>query len=215
VRLSRLLVLTDRSQSPVPLPEAVAAAVDGGARAVVLREKDLPEQERDRLAEQLHAVLDPVGGVLIRAGAGGGTAVHLAAADPLPGARPALLGRSCHSPEELARARAEGCDYVMLSPVFPTASKPGYGPALGLAGLAALTPTAPPTYALGGVRPADVAGCLAAGAHGVAVMGAVMRAPGTVAAYLAALAEGGAEPRLSRSPSPDRTPAVERGSRPT
>jgi thiamine-phosphate pyrophosphorylase len=215
VRLSRLLVLTDRSQSPVPLPEAVAAAVDGGARAVVLREKDLPEQERDRLAEQLHAVLDPVGGVLIRAGAGGGTAVHLAAADPLPGARPALLGRSCHSPEELARARAEGCDYVMLSPVFPTASKPGYGPALGLAGLAALTPTAPPTYALGGVRPADVAGCLAAGAHGVAVMGAVMRAPGTVAAYLAALAEGGAEPRLSRPPSPDRTPAVERGSRPT
>jgi thiamine-phosphate diphosphorylase len=196
VRLPRLLVLTDRSQSPVPLPEAVAAAVDGGARAVVLREKDLPEQERDRLAAQLQAVLDPVGGVLIRAGAGGGTAVHLAAADPLPGARPALLGRSCHSPEELARARAEGCDYVMLSPVFPTASKPGYGPALGLAGLAALTPTAPPTYALGGVRPADVAGCLAAGAHGVAVMGAVMRAPGTVPAYLAALAEGGAGPRL-------------------
>jgi thiamine-phosphate pyrophosphorylase len=215
VNLPRLLVLTDRSQATVPLRDAVAAAVDGGARAVVLREKDLPDDERDRLADRLRALLDPVGGVLIRAGAGGGTAVHLAAADPLPGARPALLGRSCHSPEELARARAEGCDYVMLSPVFPTASKPGYGPALGLAGLAALTPTAPPTYALGGVRPADVAGCLAAGAHGVAVMGAVMRAPGTVAAYLAALAEGGAEPRLSRSPSPDRTPAVERGSRPT
>jgi thiamine-phosphate pyrophosphorylase len=215
VNLPRLLVLTDRSQATVPLRDAVAAAVDGGARAVVLREKDLPDDERDRLADRLRALLDPVGGVLIRAGAGGGTAVHLAAADPLPGARPALLGRSCHSPEELARARAEGCDYVMLSPVFPTASKPGYGPALGLAGLAALTPTAPPTYALGGVRPADVAGCLAAGAHGVAVMGAVMRAPGTVAAYLAALAEGGAEPRLWRSPSPDRTPAVERGSRPT
>jgi thiamine-phosphate pyrophosphorylase len=187
------LVLTDRSQSRVPLRDAVAAAVDGGARAVVLREKDLPEQERDRLAEQLHSVLDPVGGVLIRAGAGGGgaAAVHLAAADPLPDARPALVGRSCHSLEELTRAQAEGCDYVMLSPVFPTPSKPGYGPALGLAGLAALTPAAPPTYALGGVRPADVAGCLAAGAHGVAVMGTVMRSPATVPAYLAALAESG------------------------
>jgi thiamine-phosphate diphosphorylase len=191
VSLPRLLVLTDRSQAAVPLRDAVAAAVDGGARAVVLREKDLPDEERDRLAELLRALLDPVGGLLIRAGAGGGPAVHLAAADPLPDARPELLGRSCHSPEELARARAEGCDYVMLSPVFPTASKPGYGPALGLAGLTALTPAAPPTYALGGVRPADVAGCLAAGAHGVAVMGAVMRAPGTVAAYLAALAEAG------------------------
>ena len=192
MNLPRLLVLTDRSQATVPLRDAVAAAVDGGARAVVLREKDLPEQERDRLAEQLHAVLDPVGGVLIRAGAAGGPALHLAAADPLPVVRPALLGRSCHSPDELARARAEGCDYVMLSPVFPTASKPGYGPPLGLAGLAGLTPTAPPTYALGGVRPADVIGCLAAGAHGVAVMGPVMRAPALVPAYLAALAEGSA-----------------------
>jgi thiamine-phosphate pyrophosphorylase len=188
-------VLTDRSQSPVPLPEAVAAAVDGGARAVVLREKDLPEDERDRLAEQLGALLAPVGGLLIRAGtpgSRGAEAVHLAARDLLPDPRPPLVGRSCHSREELARARAEGCDYVMLSPVFPTASKPGYGPALGRAGLAALAVGAPPTYALGGVRPADVAGCLAAGAHGVAVMGPIMRAPETVPAYLAALAGSGA-----------------------
>ncbi|MQA35899.1 thiamine phosphate synthase, partial [Modestobacter roseus] len=40
---------------------------------------------------------------------------------------------------------------------------------------------------LGGVRPDDVAGCLAAGAHGVAVMGPVMREPAVVGAYLAAL----------------------------
>jgi thiamine monophosphate synthase len=189
VTLPRLLVLTDRAQSPAPLRDTVAAAVDGGARAVVLREKDLPEEERDRLAEQLHAVLDPVGGLLIRAGSGSGAAVHLAAADPVPARRPALLGRSCHSLQEVTAARAEGCDYVMISPVFATASKPGYGPALGLAGLAALTPAAPPSYALAGVGVAEVAGCLAAGAHGVAVMGAIMRAPELVPAYLAALAE--------------------------
>ena len=41
--------------------------------------------------------------------------------------------------------------------------------------------------ALGGVQPTDVRGCLAAGVHGVAVMGAVMRDPQIVAAYLAAL----------------------------
>jgi thiamine-phosphate pyrophosphorylase len=192
VNLPRLLVLTDRSQATVPLRDAVAAAVDGGARAVVLREKDLPDDERDRLADQLRALLDPVGGLLIRAGAGGSRgapAVHLAARDPLPHSRPALVGRSCHSLREVTEARAEGCDYVMISPVFATTSKPGYGPALGLEGLAALIPAAPPSYALAGVGVADVAGCLAAGAHGVAVMGPVMRAPELVPAYLAALAE--------------------------
>src|SRR5680860_1231000 len=88
------------------------------------------------------------------------------------------------------QAGAEGCDYVTLSPVFATASKPGYGPALGLPGLAAFTTgAAPPAYALGGVHPPDVADCLAAGASGIAVMGPVMRTPQLVAAYLAALQE--------------------------
>jgi thiamine monophosphate synthase len=187
VRLPRLLVLTDRTQCTGSLPDTVAAAVDAGARAVVLRDKDLPLPERAALAETIAGLLAPVGGVLVWAGAAGSAgrdAVHLSAADPLPEPRPALLGRSCHSAAELAAARAEGCDWAFLSPLAATASKPGYGPALGFAGLAALAPLGPPVYALGGVRPADVAGCRAAGAHGVAVMGAVMRDPGTVARYL-------------------------------
>ena len=80
----------------------------------------------------------------------------------------------------------------MISPVSPTPSKPGYGPALGPAGLAGLVTAGPPAYALGGVRPADVVGCLAAGAHGVAVMGPIMRDPGLVPAYLGALEEAAA-----------------------
>jgi thiamine-phosphate diphosphorylase len=188
VRLPPLLVLTDRTQCAGPLVDTVAAALDGGARAVVLREKDLTEHERDCLAEELRALLDPVGGVLVRAGAAGGAgAVHLAARDPFPQPRPVLVGRSCHSSDELMRARGEGCDYVMISPVFPTASKPGYGRPLGLAGLASLAALAPPAYALGGIRPADVPGCLAAGARGIAVMGPIMRTPSIVPAYLAAL----------------------------
>ncbi|TQN44126.1 thiamine-phosphate pyrophosphorylase [Blastococcus colisei] len=191
----RLLVLTDRTQCDRPLADVVAAAVDGGARGVVLREKDLPDDERDRLAEQLLTVLAPVGGLLVRAGAAGAagaSAVHLAGNDPFPRPRPALVGRSCHSRQEVAAARVEACDYVMISPVFPTASKPGYGPALGAAGLAALIAGAPRAYALGGVRPADVGSCLAAGAYGVAVMGPIMRTPGTVPAYLDALLEAAA-----------------------
>ncbi|RZU33886.1 thiamine phosphate synthase [Blastococcus saxobsidens] len=191
--LPRLVVVTDRTQCARPLVQVVAAAVASGARAVLFRDKDLPPAERSALATDLRSVLEPVGGLLVHGGATGappGTPVHLAAAEPFPAARPPLVGRSCHSATELAAAAREGCDWVTLSPVFPTASKPGYGPALGLDGVAELAVGAPPVLALGGVRPDDVAGCLAAGAHGVAVMGPVMRDPALVAEYLAAAAGG-------------------------
>ncbi|WP_222268205.1 thiamine phosphate synthase [Modestobacter marinus] len=191
--LPRLLVLTDRTRCAGSLTGTVAAAVAGGARAVVLREKDLPAAERARLAAELREVLEPVGGVLVVAGAdpaGTADAVHLAARDPFPSPRPALVGRSCHDRAEVAQAAAEGCDWVFVSPVFPTPSKPGYGPALGPVGLAALVAAAPPAYALGGVRPEDVGACLAAGAAGIAVMGAVMADPASVRDHLAALDAG-------------------------
>ena len=186
MRLAPLLVLTDRSQCARPLVDVVDAAVQAGARAVVLREKDLLGTQRSRLAERLRKVLEPVDGLLILAGPCG-EAVHLSAKDTFPLRPPPLVGRSCHSTEEVAAARAEGCDYVTISPIFATASKPGYGPALGTQGLAALAATAPPAYALGGVQPPDVADCLAAGATGIAVMGPIMRTPQLVTAYLIAL----------------------------
>ena len=102
---------------------------------------------------------------------------------------PSLVGRSCHDAGEVARAQAEGCDYVFVSPVYETPSKPGHGPALGPAGLGTLCRPGLFTYALGGVTPQRVAECLRAGAHGVAVMGPVLHDPPVVAAYLAALSE--------------------------
>jgi len=183
-----VLVLTDRRLAVRPLTEVVSAAVAGGARSVVLREKDLPRPARLSLAADLRAILQPVGGRLIVAGPDplDGDAVHLAASDPLVAGLHA--GRSCHNAEELARLSTE--DYATLSPVFATASKPGYGPALGVDGLAVLVAgTATPVLALGGIaEPARAGACVAAGAAGVAVMGAVMRAedPGAVVAKLVA-----------------------------
>jgi thiamine-phosphate pyrophosphorylase len=193
-----LLVLTDRracERRGRTLTETVEGAVAGGARAFVLREKDLPHARRREQGEALASLLRAVGGVLIvasdpalanRLGAGW---VHLAKADPWPpatagaglgraGLRRAGLGRSCHDAASLLRARDGGAAYATLSPVFPTASKPGYGPPLGLAGLARLARTVPdlPVYALGGIDAAFAAACRGAGAAGVAVMGAVMRA---------------------------------------
>jgi thiamine-phosphate diphosphorylase len=186
--LPGLFVLTDRRMCTQPLVDVIASTVDKGARAVVLREKDLPQAQRLALAAQMRTILNPVGGLLIVAGRSD-NAVHLAAADPFPSTRPSIVGRSCHSASEVAQAVAEGCDYVTVSPVFPTESKPGYGPALGLDRLATLCHPGMPTYALGGVRPTDAAACRKAGAAGIAVMGPIMRDPDIVAAYLTALQE--------------------------
>lgn len=177
-----VLLLTDRHQAaPRPLVEVVAAAVEGGARSVVLREKDLSRPERARVAAELRAVLTAAGGVLLVASdttivADG---VHLAADEPFPEQpdRPRLVGRSCHDADEVDRAEAEGCDYVTLSPIFPSPSKPGYGPALGPTALAAVTrPNGVPVYALGGIGVDEAVELGAAGLDHVAVMGAVMRA---------------------------------------
>ena len=87
-----------------------------------------------------------------------------------------LVGRSCHDAAELDRLSTE--DYVTLSPVYPTATKPGYGPPLGPPGCAAW-----PAVRRAGARarrrrarPRGPRPAVAAGAAGVAVMGAVMRA---------------------------------------
>ncbi|NIQ52743.1 MAG: thiamine phosphate synthase, partial [Gemmatimonadetes bacterium] len=65
----------------------------------------------------------------------------------------------------------------------------GYGPPLGPRALGGLPL---PTFALGGVTPFNAADCMAAGAHGIAVMGTVMRArdPAGVAAALGQAVSG-------------------------
>lgn len=193
--LPRLLLLTDRHQAATPLADVVAAAVEAGVRAVVLREKDLPWEDRAGLAAALGPVVHGAGGLLLGADAAlpGCDGVHLPT-----GARTAtpswgLVGRSCHDHRELRAAGSDRTDYVTVSPVYPSRSKPGYGPALGVDGLARLAgATDLPVYALGGVETvAAVRACGRAGAAGVAVMGAVMRAarPELVSAELVAAIE--------------------------
>lgn len=183
VRLPPLILITDRHLAAGPLPEVVAAAVVGGVRLVVLREKDLPAARRMCLARLLRTQLAPVGGrVLLSGPRPGPDGCHLAAADPWPDCGPAsgpgIVGRSCHGEGELAAAAASGAHYATLSPVFVTASKPGYGPPLGLDALArAIAGAGLPVFALGGITTAGQARrCRRAGAAGVAVMGALMRA---------------------------------------
>jgi thiamine-phosphate pyrophosphorylase len=210
---ARVLVLTDRRMVAGAghwLDDVVAASLGAGGVAVVLREKDLPTAERRALAARLRAVTSEAGAALVVAGdpglavAVGADGVHLAAPDPWPAddlllaldracRGRAVVGRSCHTLAEVEAAAGEPrVDYVTYSPVFATPSKPGYGPAVGLDGVAAarrVTGDArPAVVALGGVGPGRVAACIEAGAGGVAAMGEVMRAgdPGAVVRALVA-----------------------------
>jgi thiamine-phosphate pyrophosphorylase len=181
-----LLVISDRLQAQRPLVEVAEAVFAGGCRWFSLREKDLSTEQRRRLLGDLVALGHRFGAVVIvhedteTAAAVGAGGVHLpsggspkAARARLPGV---LIGASAHTADEAAELLRSGADYVTVSPVFLTVSKPGYGPALGLDGLACIVAQVPgPVVALGGITAQNAALCLSAGAQGVAIMGEIMR----------------------------------------
>jgi len=200
---SRLLLVTDRRQAAAPLDAIVTEAVSAGARWIWLRDRDMPADARRALATRLLAVTRrhgarlTIGGDIDLAAEIAADAVHLAAGASVAAARArlgpaALIGLSAHDLSEVARAETEGADYVTLSPIFATQSKPGYGPALGLAALTEASRLGLPVLALGGVTMARAAACLRAGAGGIAVMGEAMRAAdraGGVRAVVQALSD--------------------------
>lgn len=182
--LPPLLLLTDRRQLPPgrSLDRTVRDCASAGLAVVVLRELDLTEPQRAELAEDLACHVTVISArTLLPAAAG----VHLAAHQP---SAVTFHGRSCHDASELRGAVSGGAAWVTLSPVAASMSKPGHGPALGIDGFRALAPAAAgvPVYALGGIDVANAASFQRAGAHGVAVMGTVMRAadPATVVSEL-------------------------------
>ncbi|HET9985137.1 MAG TPA: thiamine phosphate synthase [Longimicrobiales bacterium] len=132
--------------------------------------------------------------VALSAGAGGvqlgARSLPVAATRALVGAGVAL-GYSAHAAEEAEAAARAGADWVLAGTIYPTASHPGRagagpGRVREIAGRVAV-----PVVAIGGITADRIAEVVAAGARGVAVVGAVWRAPeprDAAAGLLAALA---------------------------
>jgi thiamine-phosphate pyrophosphorylase len=194
-------LITDRRLAP-DLALRADAALSGLPRGVVavhLREKDLGGRALLDLARPLAAVCHAHGQRLLVndrldvARAAGADGAHLPAAGVAPAdARRllgpgALLGVSCHSPEDVARARDGGASFAFLSPIYDTPSKRAYGPPIGLAALRAAAALGLPLVALGGVTPERVPELRAAGARGVAAIRAWLTAPDPAAAVRALL----------------------------
>lgn len=127
--------------------------------------------------------------VALAAGADG---CHLGAEDlPLAVAREvlgsaALLGATARDPQTAREAVRDGADYLGTGPVYATVTKDGLPDPLGPAGLRAVAGSVPvPVVAVGGLSAERVAEVREAGAHGVAVVGAISAAPDPYAAAAA------------------------------
>lgn len=184
----KLYVITDRQLcAPRTLYDTIHELLDTGVSAVQLREKDLIDTEYIKLATSLCKLCHTYSAQLfinsrikiaMEIGADG---LHL------PGNfasvqkvieetnRRFIIGSSVHTLAEAKQRETEGTDFITYSPIYPTLSKPGYGPAVGLEELRKVTETVNiPVFALGGITSERVSECLDAGAYGVAVMSGVM-----------------------------------------
>jgi thiamine-phosphate pyrophosphorylase len=170
----------------VSLEVTLERSFDGGCRWVMIREKDLDSDERQKLVETILKIAEPYNAkVVVNADlkvAEIAHGVHLPQGQSCASARATLgpekiIGVSAHTLGEAGAAASAGADYATISPMFPTQSKPGYGPPLYLDGLKRVAGKVTiPLVALGGVTAATALSCRRAGAFGVAAMGTVMRA---------------------------------------
>lgn len=193
MELPKLLLIADKFTNP-----AVAArtrqAVQAGIRWVQLRDHEASSDEFDlhalRLARDLIAI-DRTVLVTInsRIGIAEAHKMHFHTGSNGPSIFESKLvlgantpiGASAHDGKQLAEVVRDRAQYVLFSPIYPTRTHPDAKP-VGLDVLKKVCfHTNPiPVYALGGITPERVAGCLEAGARGVAVHSAIIHAPNMV-----------------------------------
>jgi thiamine-phosphate pyrophosphorylase len=196
-----LYLITDRHQTGGKLlTHVVRQALEGGVRAVQLREKDLSSSELYRLAVELRGLTGEFNASLLIndrcdiALAVGADGVHIGTGSlPVTVVRQ-LLGQnksiiySAHALDEALRAEADGADAVTFGPVFHTPSKAVFGSPCGVKKLAeAAAALNIPTIALGGISTDNVSEALVATIRGVAVISAISAAPDPRAATLSLL----------------------------
>jgi thiamine-phosphate pyrophosphorylase len=165
-------------------------ALDGGVKAIQLREKDLAGKELFLLAQAVRKLTQRYDAVLFVndridvALAIDADGVHLGRTSlPITTARELVgtqrfIGVSTHSPEEAQEAEEHGADFVLFGPVYFTPSKASYGTPQGLVALQKIVEKiALPIYAIGGLKPGNILEAKGTGIRGVALISAIMSAP--------------------------------------
>ncbi|WP_433224205.1 thiamine phosphate synthase [Dactylosporangium sp. CS-047395] len=174
----------------------VAAALRAGFDVVQVRPEDhVTDREAYELTVRVLAMCRELGRtclvndrlhIALAAGADGG---HVGADDlPVAAARrilgpAAILGATARNPVTARQAVADGASYLGVGPAYATDTKAGLPDAIGVAGVRAVAAAVPvPVVAIGGVTAHRAPELYAAGAHAVAVVGAVSGAADPFAA---------------------------------
>ena len=165
-------------------------ALEGGVKAIQLREKDLSGKELFILAEKTRRLCQRYeAALLINDRLDVALAVDAAGVQlgkgslPLPDARALLgnnryIGASVHSVEEAQYAETDGADFIVFGPVYFTPSKAAYGAPQGVPALKKIVEIARlPVYAIGGIKPDNITELRSACVKRVALISAIVEAP--------------------------------------
>jgi thiamine-phosphate pyrophosphorylase len=182
-RLGRLHVLVDSLI-------VAEAALEAGAPTLQIRLKTGTDGDRFRLAHAIAERCRAAGAtclvndradVAVAVEADG---VHVGADDlPVRAVRrvvgpDALVGGTARDPETGRRLVGEGASYLGVGPAYATASKVGLPDPIGVEGVRSVVEAVDvPVIAIAGITVARVDEVMAAGAYGVAVIGAVIDSP--------------------------------------
>ena len=184
--MSDILCVTNRNLCREDFLQRIEKIAENRPNGILLREKDLSEEEYKTLAEKvsncckkydvpciLHSFVDAAMEL-------GAENIHL----PLHILREMdektketfkIIGASCHSVEEAQEAERLGCTYITAGHVFVTDCKKGLAPR-GLEFLRKVCESVSvPVYAIGGISNANIDLVRKAGAAGACVMSGLMR----------------------------------------
>lgn len=188
---SGLYLLLDPSVTPTrSLNDALRKASQAGVKIVQYRNKTASMKDAYADALPLRKLAAELGVLFIvndrcdLALAVDADGVHLGQGDlPLDLARKVmgpdkLIGISTHNSDQVSAASAGKPDYLGFGPIFKPGSKQDHDPVVGIEGLWAIRSlTSLPIFAIGGITVENVGEVMKAGANGVAVISAILKAP--------------------------------------
>lgn len=184
--MCKIICITNRSlvkgEFYAQLEKVAKAKID----AMILREKDLPEAEYEKLAREVRVLCEKQEIPLILhtyaeiAKRTGIKKIHLPYQSLLSMTEKNKgefdeIGASIHAIEEAVEAERSGATYLTAGHIFATDCKPGLEPR-GLEFLQKVCHAVKiPVYAIGGITPQNAALCCRAGAAGVCMMSSLMQ----------------------------------------
>ena len=182
----KILCISNRSLSTEPFQDRMKKLAGSDIYGMILREKDLSENEYIKLARQILPLFKDAGphcilhGFVDAAIYLGHPQIHL----PMQTLRSlsdkersffTTLGASCHSVAEALEAQELGCTYLTASHIFATDCKKGLEPR-GLSFLEDVCSHVDlPVFALGGIHPDNIDLIKTTKAEGACIMSGLMK----------------------------------------